>query len=199
MDRLTEILVVDKFQRVPKELQEKFMSLHDAHNNILAGLAAGCPVTVCGLESEKGKQLNGRTATVGRQVTNARQGNGRWMVTFSNCEANSTVNTFSMAIQAKNLMTPGGIYRSNAFPDGVYEYRSRINHACYANTDSVKHEDTVAVVANKCIEEGEELTCNYISTSAGSANTNLSAAQRRDYLMGKYNFHCMCRLCEAGM
>lgn len=196
MDRLTEILVVNKFHRIPKELQEKFMALHDAHNIIPAGRAAECPVVVFGLESNRGKQLNGRRATV---VTNARQANDRWMVTFSNCEANSTATYFSMAIKAKNLKTPGGIYRTNAFPDGVFEYRSRINHACNANTNSMEIEGTVAIVANRCIEEGEEITCNYINTSAGSADTSLSAVQRRDYLKGKYNFHCVCQFCESGM
>jgi hypothetical protein len=32
--------------------------------------------------------------------------------------------------------------------------------------DSLKEGGAVAVVANMCIEQGEELTCNYINTSA---------------------------------
>mmetsp|Transcript_8988 Transcript_8988/g.15630 ORF Transcript_8988/g.15630 Transcript_8988/m.15630 type:complete len:224 (-) Transcript_8988:318-989(-) len=94
--------------------------------------------------------------------------------------------------------TPGGILRTNAIDDAdghanLYELLSRINHSCAPNSLrlSTDNKGGVAVVANRGIDEGEEVLISYTD----GADDGLKVEERRNHLMQQYHFHCMCSLC----
>ena len=192
LDRIVEIKAVDAFDRLPIESQVKWMELHDAHQSIPSGRS--CVVAIVGLESEKGKALNGRIGKIAGHNAYDRA-TGRWRVTFAKCESKGEKEDFDMAIKATNLKTAGGVYRTNAWHEGLFERRSRLNHSCDPNTVATECGDgAIAIVARRDLREGEQLFGSYISD-----HPNLPAAERREMLQGKYKFHCQCRLCEAGI
>ena len=55
LDRLQEIITEKGFESESKEVKEKWMALHDAHQNI----RKDTPVGIFGLNSAKGKEING--------------------------------------------------------------------------------------------------------------------------------------------
>jgi len=192
MDRLVEIKAAGEFSRLSPDLQSKWMRLHDAHNFIPSGRSV-C-VAVFGLVSQMAS-LNGRIGTIRGDIGDAyNPQEGQWRVTFAKYEANGESQDFTLLIHSDNLKTPGGIYRSNSFAEGLFSNRCRMNHACDANTGVMDSGPSAVIIATRLIAEGEELTCNYIGD-----HTDLSAAQRRDLLKGKYNFLCQCTLCVAGI
>jgi len=195
LDRIVEIKAVDAFGRLPEAERVKWMALHDAHqiSTTHHSPRESCVVVVVGLESERGRALNGRVGKISGQNAYDRAAD-RWRVTFAKCEAAGEAQEFDMAIRARNLKTAGGIYRTNAWPEGLFEWRSRMNHSCDPNTAARESEGgAVAIVACRDVEVDAELTCNYIID-----HPNLSATERQDLLKSKYGFDCQCRFCEAG-
>eukprot|EP00931_Biecheleriopsis_adriatica_P054860 TRINITY_DN32326_c0_g1_i3.p1 TRINITY_DN32326_c0_g1~~TRINITY_DN32326_c0_g1_i3.p1 ORF type:complete len:311 (+),score=56.21 TRINITY_DN32326_c0_g1_i3:23-934(+) len=114
-----------------------------------------------------------------------------WAVRFPSGELTS--------IDAKNLRTPGGLWRTNAFESVgtgtqcVFEKLSRINHACVPNVRKLRSRATgeFVIFAKKDIKPGEELFIDY-----GVPPGDVEA--RRKHLEWKWNFTCHCQACEAG-
>ena len=68
---------------------------------------------------------------------------------------------------------------------------SLLNNSCDPNTFKVFCNDTIVVIANRIIEEGEEVTHNYSYVYA-----EVSRETRFEYLKRKYCFDCHCQACD---
>lgn len=192
MDRLIEIKTADEFRRCSKNVQEKWMALHDAHHLIPEGRDF-VVVAATGLTSEAGQRLNGRIGRVvgGRGELSADGITRRWPAEFVFQDGQRE----TKKLKAQNLKTPGGVFRSNAFDEGLFEYRCRMNHSCSPNVVAdeivVRGRKRMQIVAVRDIAVGDEVTCCYIEREG------LNTAQRRELLQGKYNFLCQCQRCGA--
>ena len=99
--------------------------------------------------------------------------------------------------------------RTNGFDDdegyaNLYELLSRVNHACGDAANSTRislksiagsgaADNSVVVVAERDIEEGEELLVNYLD----SADEGMGVEERRRHLLRTHNFTCTCAKCMA--
>jgi len=193
LDRLTAIVTENGFKSQSKDVQRKWMDLYDAHQDVRTDTTVG----IFGLDSEKGKSLNGKIAYCrGFEVAKKRY--------KIKVDSNFTQKPEMILLKKENLKTVSGIFRSNAFNEGLFENRCRMNHACNANTETVKVSEYNRVfgrslipndpnefvtIANRNIESGEELTCRYVSKDK-------SLKARREELKEKYKFECKCEVCK---
>ena len=194
LDRIAAIISEKDFELESKDVQEKWLALHDAHQDIRTDTVIG----IFGLRSEKGKLLNG-------QIANCRgfdKSKERYII---ECNDQSPEHAEKILLKKENLKTVSGIFRSNSYTDGLFETRSRLNHACKANTNTLSVPEynqllgkgLIATQPNECItiakeniKTGEELTHCYILTGSGK-----SANIRREELREKYKFECQCESC----
>ena len=90
----------------------------------------------------------------------------------------------------------GGIYRTNAFAredtEGavMYNVLSRVNHSCVPNVAKHYEGFTAVVCTVREVAKGEELSLSYLG-----ADVDKPSSERRELLLGKYNFECCCTLC----
>jgi hypothetical protein len=99
----------------------------------------------------------------------------------------------------------GGIWKSNVFPcepqpqfdlttEAIFSTICLINHDCMPNSFYAwdKFTNTATVHANHDIKAGHEITVSYCSYTS-----EMSAYQRRNWLMDEFGFYCMCKLCSS--
>ena len=190
LDRMAAIMSEKDFESESKDVQEKWLALHDAHQDVRQDTLIG----IFGLTSEKGKSFNGKIAYC-RGFDKSKE---RYIV---ECNPNPE----KVLLKKENLKTVSGVFRSNSYTEGLFETRCRMNHSCKPNTETLSvpqynelYEKTlVANLPNECItiakediKAGEELTAYYISIGAGK---NVSI--RREELREKYRFECQCECC----
>ena len=194
LDRLQEIISEKGFESESKAVQEKWMTLHDAHQNI----RKDTPVGIFGLSSEKGQAMNGTIAhCLGFDKTKK-----RYIVKYSKVSSNFPE---KLLLRRENLKTVSGVVRSNIYQEGLFEKRCRINHSCKGNTKTctiseynkllgkslvANHPNECITIAKEDIIAGKELTCSYLCKGAGQA-----LEVRREELNEKYKFVCRCETC----
>ena len=194
LDRLQEIISEKGFESASKDVQEKWMALHDAHQNIRKNTTVG----IFGLSSEKGKTINGTIAhCLGFDKTKE-----RYIVKYSNLSSHTPE---KMLLKRENLKTVSGVVRSNIYQEGLFEKRCRINHSCMGNTKTctiseynkllgksliATHPNECITIAREDIKAGKELTCSYLCKGAGKG-----LEIRREELNEKYKFVCRCETC----
>ena len=194
LDRIAAIISEKEFESESKDVQEKWLALHDAHQDVRKDTTIG----IFGLTSEKGKLLNGKIAHC-RGFDKSKQ---RYIVEYTD---QSPENPEKVLLKKENVKTVSGVFRSNAFPEGLFENRCRMNHACKANTETLsvleynqrlggsliaKQPNECITIAKENIKVGDELTGCYISIGSGK-----SVDMRREELREKYRFDCQCELC----
>ena len=148
LDRIAAIISEKDFELESKDVQEKWLALHDAHQDIRTDTLIG----IFGLRSEKGKLLNGQTANC-RGFDKSKE---RYII---ECNDQSPEHTEKILLKKENLKTVSGIFRSNSYTDGLFETRSRLNHACKANTNTLSVPEynqllgkgLIAIQPNECI------------------------------------------------
>lgn len=105
------------------------------------------------------------------------------------CKQNPCVETPLMKIYGTN----GFETETEEGRSCVYEFASRINHACVPNA---KHtftaEGDIVFTATENIKPGQEITTNYIGASGPTKF-------RRDFLLQQYGFVCRCESCTTKM
>jgi len=76
----------------------------------------------------------------------------------------------------------------------IFPTMSRVNHSCSANSEFVSRVDLghQRLIANYIIEEGEEITINYMSMAEEGSDNR---ATRNQYLVEWYTFRCTCLEC----
>merc|ERR1712130_5651 len=96
-------------------------------------------------------------------------------------------------ISKENALKVWGIYKTNAFTNGVFLKMSRFNHSCHPNAAmSCRVSNTQDVRALRKIKQGEEITICYTDS-----NESLwSREERRAELKSLYNFDCNCDGCD---
>lgn len=105
--------------------------------------------------------------------------------------------SLSDAFSAPPAKTVGGIYKTNSFArddtEGavMYEVLSRMNHSCAPNVEKHYEGFTAVVTTLRDVAPGDELCISYLG-----ADVRKSSSQRREVLKEKYNFVCVCTLCE---
>mmetsp|Transcript_9063 Transcript_9063/g.16087 ORF Transcript_9063/g.16087 Transcript_9063/m.16087 type:complete len:295 (-) Transcript_9063:173-1057(-) len=196
LDLLLETVYSAEFRALDDSTRLQWMSLHDAFQQVATDIEQ--EVGIFGLTSEAGKALNGKIG-VARYV----KARGRFAVTVGDADP--------VALRRENLKTPYGVVRSNAFDEGLFEKRCRINHACVPNTacftvtDDKPPKDggeptphngppVVLIKATRLIKAGEEITCDYDGPENGK--TTMSTPVRRTRLLQKQGFVCSCESCE---
>ena len=194
LDRMVAIITEYGFQSESREVQEKWLSLVDAHQEV----RKESPVGIFGLSSELGKTINGQIAYC-RGFDKLKK---RYIV---ECTKGSNTNSEKVLLKRENLKTVSGVFRSNSFQEGLFETRCRINHACIPNTNSCtipeynelhdkrlipEHPKECITIAATDIKAGEELTSSYLFVGAGKG-VNV----RREELREKYRFECHCKTC----
>ncbi|KAK4569350.1 hypothetical protein LTR86_003112 [Recurvomyces mirabilis] len=104
--------------------------------------------------------------------------------------------------------TTQGIFRSNAFGDDeirdgqnyhilrVYGKISRINHSCRPNAvvNWNANLGRATVRAITTISSGDEILLDYLGSAEATYQTR---RQRRQALQARWNFHCLCAICNA--
>ena len=96
-------------------------------------------------------------------------------------------------ISKENALKVWGIYKTNAFTNGVFVKMSRFNHSCHPNAAmSCRVSNTQDVRALRKIREGEEITICYTDSS----ESLWSREERRAELKSLYNFDCNCEGCD---
>ena len=194
LDRMVAIITEIGFESESRDVQEKWLSLVDAHQDV----RKDSPVGIFGLRSDKGKTMNGEIAYC-RGFDKQKE---RYIV---ECKRSSTTNDEKILLKKENLKTVSGVFRSNSFQEGLFETRCRINHACEPNTKSCTipeynqllgkrlipvHPKECITIAQEDIKAGEELTSSYLFVGAGQ-----SVDIRREELREKYRFECQCKTC----
>jgi len=180
LDRHFEIGMFAKFLLLPPELQQKWLSGHDAFQEI--SKVGVCAVGIFGLDG--GLDLNGK---IGKS-TGYDDESKSYLVEVPGHDD-------LVAIKRENLKTPGGVFRCNAFPIGLLSLRARLNHACNNNMDAKIITNTQGgqeceLRTNRDISQGEELTGCYLNWSEASTE------YRRKALSAKYGFLCQCTACQ---
>jgi len=76
----------------------------------------------------------------------------------------------------------------------IFPTMARVNHSCRANSEFVSRVDLghQRLVANYIIEEGEEITINYMSMAEEGTDNRMT---RNRYLLTYYSFRCTCMEC----
>ena len=194
LDRLQEIITEKGFESESKEVKEKWMALHDAHQNI----RKDTPVGIFGLNSAKGKEINGSIA----QCLGFDESKKRYIVEYTKTSSQAPE---KLLLKKENLKTVSGIVRSNIYQEGLFENRCRINHSCNGNTKTctiseynkllgknliASHSNECITIAREDIKAGIELTCSYLCKGAGK-----KLEVRREELHEKYKFLCKCDTC----
>ena len=194
LDRMAAIISEKDFESKSKDVQEKWLDLHDAHQDVRKDTLIG----IFGLKSEKGKSFNGKVAYC-RGFDKSKE---RYIVECTNL---STQNQEKVLLKKENMKTVSGVFRSNSYTEGLFEKRCRLNHACKANTktcsvpeyNQLLGKSLTANQPNECItmakediKAGEEVTACYIFTGGGKTS-NI----RREELREKYRFECRCDSC----
>jgi hypothetical protein len=194
LDRMAAIITEKDFEAESKDVQQKWLALHDAHQDVRKNTLIG----IFGLKSEKGKLFNGEIAYC-RGFDNSKE---RYIVECTNLY---TQNPKKVLLKKENIKTVSGVFRSSSYTDGLFETRSRMNHACKANTKTcsvpecnkffgksliAKQPNECITLAKENIKAGEELTACYIFTGGGKT-VNI----RREELREKYRFQCQCESC----
>jgi hypothetical protein len=215
LDKLNELAVRHEFDSRPESIQEKWLSLHDAFRVIPSGSES--PVGISGLVSPKGRRLND---TIGTSLgkTGTGKNSGRFSVRTARKDERGVVTMEDVWIKRENLTTVYGTCRSNSFLSGMlFERACRINHSCRPNAVLVPVEKLIrylehkfgdrvppdvllapgkpnehAVLSDRDIRSGEEITLNYL----GSRDESRSTEARREILLQKYGFNCECEACE---
>ena len=197
LDRMTAIFTEKGFESEPKEVQEKWLALHDAHQDVRNNTLVG----IFGLNTVKGKAFNGKIAHC-RGFDKCKK---RYIV---ECTKSSTENPEKVLLKKENLKTVSGVARSNIFREGLFETRCRMNHACNPNTVTcsvseynqlagkrlvANHPNECITIAKENIKIGEELTSSYLFMGAGK-----SVEIRKEELREKYKFECQCEACIKG-
>ena len=190
LDRMAAIISEKDFESKSKDVQEKWLALHDAHQDVRKDTLIG----IFGLTSEKGMLFNGKIAYC-RGFDNSKE---RYIV-------ECTPNPEKVLLKKENLKTVSGVFRSNSYMEGLFETRCRMNHSCKPNTETLSvpqynelhGKALIANQPNECItiakediKAGQELTAYYITIGAGK-NVNI----RREELREKYRFECQCESC----
>jgi hypothetical protein len=109
--------------------------------------------------------------------------------------------TFSQTLGYGSETTAYGIWHTNYIdvtpPKGkeigcMYRYISRINHSCQPNVywSYMEQEHTLAIVATRDLDPGEELLVDYCGHDDSWQGT-----ERRDHLSLFYGFDCRCAIC----
>lgn len=211
LDRLSLHAYQHKFNMQPESIKKKWLSLHDAFQDVPMGIESS--VGIFGLKSEKGKQLNDTIGTCLGIVGSGRN-TGRVSVrTVRHTEMGDTARK-DLWIKRENLKTVYGTCRSNRFATGIFEKTSRINHSCCPNTAMLcmkKLEEGIpahmraamgfapskpgeyVIVSEREIRAGEELTLSYLG---GQPVKTRSTESRREILCEKYCFTCECEACK---
>ena len=194
LDRLQEIITETAFESESKNVQEKWMALHDAHQHIRKNTSVG----IFGLSSEKGKTINGSIA----HCIGFDKSKKRYIVEHSTISSKAPE---KLLLKKENIKTVSGIVRSNIYQEGLFENRCRLNHSCNGNTktctiseyNKLLGRNLIATHSNECItfakediKAGEELTCSYLCKGAGKR-----LQIRREELYEKYKFFCKCDTC----
>ena len=194
LDRLASIVAETGFKSESKEVQDKWLALHDAHKDI----RIDTPVGIFGLNSEKGLSLNGKIG----YCRGFDKSKNRYVI---ECEKSKLSKPERILLKKDNLKTISGIFRSNSFQEGLFEKRCRMNHSCNANTKTCSvqeynqlhgknltpvHPNEVITFAKRDINIEEELTGCYVSYPKRKP-VNV----RREELSVKYNFICQCEIC----
>lgn len=203
VERQNEILWRHLFSTLPEETRIKWMSLHDARQDI--PINGKTDVGICDLTSAKGAKLNGKVGLSKTYVQKSK----RYAVQVQNDSGESE----DLLLKRENLKTPAGVLRTNGFENGLFERRSRLNHSCIPNTqwasvsdwlnilnldntkdfailDSEDPDNEVVVVSCQIIKRGEEVICSYINGVVG-----MTTAERREKLYKKWRFNCECEAC----
>merc|ERR1712007_394551 len=74
----------------------------------------------------------------------------------------------------------------------IYAYTSLLNHDCDPNVKIWPLEDALCARACKDLRPGDELTISY-----GPINASTSLEDRRNLLLEKHGFVCLCQRCKA--
>ena len=194
LDRMVAIIAEKSFESESQEVQEKWMSLNDAHKQVRKDSTVG----ISGLTSENGKQFNGKIA----QCRGFDKQKERYIV---ECRRMSNKSPEKILLKKQNLKTVSGIFRSNSFQEGLFETRCRMNHSCLPNTltctldeyNDIYGKQLKAENPNECItvaqgdiKAGDQLTLSYLFVGAGK-----DVKTRREELREKYRFECLCAAC----
>ena len=82
-----------------------------------------------------------------------------------------------------------GVYRRNAFSNGLWLVLARVNHSCWPNSEVVWEGGARSLVVLERVEEGGEVTHSYLHSLLGRE-------ARREELLARWGFQCCCRLCS---
>eukprot|EP00398_MALV-I-01_sp_L67-1_P000438 gene438-890_t len=156
LDRHFEIGLIAKFLTLSDEKQNQWMSLHDAFQDI----PTNCISLVFIFGCDSGKQL----------VLNGRFGESQGFDSESQSYFVKIDGQEDLVkIKRENLKTPGGVFRTNCYPTGLFEIRSRMNHSCAPNVESFQvgksNDGEYEFRACRDIQAGEELTACYLNWS----------------------------------
>jgi len=109
----------------------------------------------------------------------------------------------SRASLSNSKKTARGIYFTNCYtlgqtrdsPAGMFLVFSRANHSCRPNCEFhwCQQRGVQELRANRCIEDGEELTDCYLDLSVEG---RITRAERQKVLLGAYGFQCSCQACN---
>jgi len=210
LDRLCIYAYQHEFDSLPETIQKKWLSLHDAFQDIPLGMETS--VGIFGLQSPKGRLLNGTVGTsLGKRGKDKNE--GRFSVRTKRKDDNGNIISEDLWIKKENIKTVYGTCRSNAFSNGLFEKICRINHNCKPNATELSMEGVTdvldkqlpldnrlapskpneyGVLSNREIKAGEELTISYL----GKRIETRSTKTRREELREKYGFHCECEACQ---
>ena len=82
-----------------------------------------------------------------------------------------------------------GVYRRNAFSNGLWLLLARVNHSCWPNSEVVWEGGGRRLVVLERVEVGGEVTHSYLHSLLGRE-------ARREELLSRWGFQCWCRLCS---
>ena len=94
------------------------------------------------------------------------------------------------AVKAENILKIIGIYKTNAFENGLKIKTSRFNHSCWPNAFF----NSSGVRATYDIEEGQEITINYAESTKLFGMRKRGTRQK--ILLERMHFTCFCYFCK---
>ena len=123
----------------------------------------------------------------------------------SKAEAEGDEDTKRKIFEGKKYIDVVSIFHNNSIGDKkdgsscLYLTLSLLNHSCAPNTSwsSIPkggNGEVMELRAIRNINEGEELTVNYINKDGSYSKTE----ERQQMLIGRWDFTCQCRLCVTG-
>eukprot|EP00392_Amoebophrya_sp_AT5.2_P006457 g6469.t1 len=128
IDKLIDLINAEACRNdVSEAVRRKWFALHDAHCQVPKTAGKEGPerpyyVGAFGLTSEKGKTVNGDVGIVKGYDASK----DRFCVKFDSLGDGDCL----LLLKSSNLKTANGCLRTNAFDEGLFELRCRMNHAC---------------------------------------------------------------------